>query len=77
MLRFAASRPGRLLGRALAASARVEDPGIRWRIAEGPFFDDQVATLRIRGRGPELDVCTTVAGEPGPALEWVCRQRLA
>jgi hypothetical protein len=77
VLRFAASRPGRVVGRALAATARVEDPGIRWRVTDGPYFDNQVATLRIRGRALELDIDKTVAADPEPALERVCRRRLA
>jgi hypothetical protein len=77
VLRFAASAPGRALGRALAAAARVEDPGIRWRVTDGPYFDNQVATLRIRGRALEVDIDKTVAGDRDPDLERVCRRRLA
>jgi hypothetical protein len=77
VLRFAASRAGRGIARALAATARVEDPGIRWRITDGPYFDNQVATLRIRGRALEVDIDKTVAGDPDPELERVCRRRLA
>ena len=77
VLRFASSRPGELVGRALAAAARVEDPGIRWRVTDGPYFDNQVATLRVRGRTLEVDIDKTAAGDPGPRLERVCRRRLA
>ncbi len=77
VLRFADSRAGQIIGRALAASARVEDPSIRWRVTEGPHFDNQVATLRIRERHLELDIDKTVAGGPPPELERVCRRRLA
>ena len=77
VLRFAASRPGRAIGRALAGAARVEDPGVRWRLTDGPFFDNQVASLRIRGRSLEVDIDKTLAGDPEPELERVCRRRLA
>src|SRR5215208_1962660 len=77
VVRFAASRPGRAIGRALAATARVEDPGIRWRVTDGPYFDNQVATLRVRGHSLEVDIDKTVAGEPDSRLERVCRRRLA
>ena len=77
VLRLAASQPGRVVGRALTASAHVEDPGIRWRVTDGPYFDNQVATLRVRGRSLEVDIDKTVAGEPDPRLERVCRRRLA
>jgi hypothetical protein len=77
VLRFAASRPGRTLGRILAATARVEQPTISWRVTDGPYFDNQVVSLRIRGRGLELDIDKTVPGEPHPRRERVCRERLA
>jgi hypothetical protein len=77
VLRLAASRPGRAVARALAGAARVEDPGIRWRLTDGPYFDNQVATLRIRGRALEVDIDKTRAGDPHPELERVCRRRLA
>jgi hypothetical protein len=77
VLRFAASPPGRALARALAGAARVEDPGVRWRLTDGPYFDNQVATLRIRGRTLEVDIDKTLAGDPEPELERVCRRRLA
>lgn len=76
LLRFSASAAGRTTGRALAATARVEDPGIRWRVTDGPYFDNQVATLRIRGRHLEVDIDKTIAGDPHPELERVCRRRL-
>jgi hypothetical protein len=77
VLRFAASRSGRAIGRALAGATRVEDPGIRWRVTDGPYFDNQIATLRIRGRALEIDIDKTVAGDPHPRLERVCRRQLA
>jgi hypothetical protein len=77
VLRFAASRPGRVIAHALAAASRVEEPEIRWRLTDGPYFDNQVATLRIRGRALELDIDKTVAGDPDPDLQRVCRRRLA
>jgi hypothetical protein len=76
VLRFAASPAGRAVGCALAAAARVEDPGIRWRVTDGPYFDNQVATLRIRGHELEVDIDKTVPGDPHPELERVCRRRL-
>jgi hypothetical protein len=76
VLRFVASRPGRAVGRALAAAAHVEDPGIRWRVTDGPYFDNQIATLRVRGRALEIDIDKTVAGDPHPRLERVIRRQL-
>ncbi len=50
MIEVARSRPAAALTRLLAAAAGVEDPGIRWRLSEGPCFDNQVATLKLDGR---------------------------
>lgn len=49
-VRLAATRPAEALGRWLAVAAGVKDPGIRWRFAEGPYFDNQVATLSLEDR---------------------------
>jgi hypothetical protein len=49
-VRLAATRPAETFGRRLARAAGVEDPSIRWRFAEGPYFDNQVATLSLEGR---------------------------
>jgi hypothetical protein len=76
VLRFAASRPGQAIGRALMASARCSPPDIRWRVTDGPYFDNQVATLRVRGRHLEADIEKTIAGDPDPELERVCTRRL-
>src|SRR3954469_9975157 len=77
IFRFAGSAAGRAVGRVLRASARVEAPDVRWRLTDGPYFDNQVATLRVRGRSLEVDIDKTVPGDPHPALERVCRRRLA
>jgi hypothetical protein len=75
-LRFAASPAAAAIGRALTASARCEQPDIRWRVNEGPFFDNQVCTLRVRGRHLEVDIDKTIAGDEDPELERVCSVRL-
>ncbi|HXS48032.1 MAG TPA: alkaline phosphatase D family protein [Solirubrobacterales bacterium] len=57
------SRPFTAAMRALSRSADAADPGLRWRLAEGPYFDNQVATLRIDGRDALLQLDKTVPGE--------------
>ena len=78
--RFTAS-PGcwrsRAVGRALTAATRVERPELSWRVTDAPYFDNQVATLRIRGQALEVDIDKTAAGEPDPELHRVCSRRLA
>jgi hypothetical protein len=49
--------------RGLARLAGAPDPGIRWRLLEGPYFDNQVATLRLDGREVLARLDKTVAGE--------------
>jgi hypothetical protein len=40
-----------LVTRALARAARVAPPSVRWRyVHEKPWFDNQVATLVLKGR---------------------------
>jgi hypothetical protein len=57
------TRPFTAAMRALAGSAGASDPGLRWRLAEGPYFDNQVATLRLDGREALMQLDKTVPGE--------------
>jgi len=57
------TRPFIAAMRGLADAAGVSDPGLRWRLAEGPYFDNQVATLRLDGRRAEMQLDKTVPGE--------------
>jgi hypothetical protein len=51
IMKTAASRGGMLVTRALARAARVAPPSVRWRyVHEKPWFDNQVATLVLKGR---------------------------
>jgi len=60
--------------RALACSAGVRRPTVRWRKLAGPYFGNAVATLEHRGRGAEVMIeGTTSDGH----LREVARQRLA
>jgi phosphodiesterase/alkaline phosphatase D-like protein len=48
---------------ALAKAAGAEDPGIHWRLLDGPYFDNQVATLHIDGRHATMRLDKTVPGD--------------
>jgi hypothetical protein len=48
---------------ALAKAAGAEDPGIRWRLREGPCFDNQVANLHIKGRTATMRLDKTTPGD--------------
>ena len=39
---------------ALARAVGVKDPGIRWRFSEGPYFDNQVATVSMDDRSASM-----------------------
>jgi len=78
MVRFAATPAGEKIGRALARTAGAHDPDIRWRFTEGPFFDNQVATLALDGRTASLKLEKT-EGDPDDdarRLETVFERRL-
>jgi PhoD-like phosphatase len=47
---FAAKKGGTGIGRALARSVRLPEPPLRWHIAKGPWFDNNLATLEAEGR---------------------------
>jgi hypothetical protein len=49
MVRFASGRAGHAVGSLLCRAAGVPRARIRWRIDEGPWFDNQVATLALDG----------------------------
>ncbi len=60
--------------RALARSAGVQRPAVRWKKLAGPYFGNAVATLEHRGRGAEVMIeGITSDGR----LREVARQRLA
>jgi hypothetical protein len=63
VVRAGFSRPFGALARGLAHAAGAPDPGIRWRLLEGPYFDNQVATVRLDGREAIVRLDKTVAGE--------------
>ncbi len=78
VIRAGFSRPFTAITRGLAQLAGVPDPGIRWRLLEGPYFDNQVATLRLDGRQAIARLDKTVAGkEDERSLEKSFERRIA
>jgi PhoD-like phosphatase len=73
------SRPFELVTRALARAAGVRRPAVSWRmVGDGPWFDNQVATLSIDGRaiGMRLEKAVPV-DETSARLEKVLDTQLA
>jgi hypothetical protein len=65
------------VARGLSHLSGAPDPGIRWRPLEGPYFDNQVGTLRLDGRRAIARLDKTVAGEEDEqALEKTFERRL-
>jgi PhoD-like phosphatase len=79
VIRIGMSRGLEAFARALARSAGVADPGVRWRmIGDGPWFDNQVATLEIDGRRIAMRLEKAVPVDRSSArLERVLDHRLA
>jgi hypothetical protein len=78
VIRTAFSAPFSRLTAGLAKLAGAEDPGIRWRLLDGPCFDNQVATLRIDGRSASMRLDKTIPGDRDQqALECSFERRLA
>ena len=46
--RFAFSRAAERIGRVLARSVRLPKPRLSWRMKNGPYFENEVATLELR-----------------------------
>jgi hypothetical protein len=78
-IRLGATRPVAATARLLARAARVRRPAIRWRLAAGPWFDNEIATLTIDGRHLEVAFERALEGDDPtePVLETVYERRLA
>jgi hypothetical protein len=62
--RVAWSRPVWALTRALARAAGAKDPEIGWRFLDGPYFDNQVASVTLDGRASRMKLEKTQPGDP-------------
>jgi hypothetical protein len=71
-------RGAAVVTRALARAAGVSDPEIGWRFLEGPYFDNQVATLTLDGRSARMKLEKTMPGDARErTLETSFERRLA
>jgi hypothetical protein len=78
VIRIGFSRPFKAAMRALARAAGTEEPGMSWRLTDGPYFDNQVATLRFDGREASIKLDKTIEGEDAQReLECVFERRLS
>jgi hypothetical protein len=76
-IRIGMSRPAERVAAALARAAGVAEEPLSWTIEEGPWFDNQVATIEIDGRNAWMVLDKTVNPPDGPPrLERVMRRQL-
>jgi hypothetical protein len=66
VIRLTLTRPVIELARMLAHAAGVRDPRFGWRFVEGPYFDNQAATLVLDGPTATVVLDKTVADEDRP-----------
>jgi hypothetical protein len=61
-------RLDRLDRAALARAAGVPDPSVRWRlVGDGPWFDNQVASLHVDGRRMDFELEKAMPDDDGGA----------
>jgi hypothetical protein len=78
VIRIGFSRPFTAAMHALARAAGATEPGLDWKLRDGPYFDNQVATIRLDGREARMKLDKTVEGEEGERrLESVFERSLA
>ncbi len=75
--RFAASAPGRLVGRVLARSARLAPPAVEWDMTTGPLVGNGLGSLRLQGRSAHLTLSAARLRGETSVLEDVHQERLA
>jgi hypothetical protein len=67
-----------LIAAALARLAGAPRPNARWRVLEGPHFDNQVATLELSGRTGKMRLEKTIRDRgPEQRLERTFERRIA
>jgi hypothetical protein len=78
VIRAGFGKPFTQVAAALAKLAGAEDPGIRWRLLDGPCFDNQIATLHLDGRQASMRLDKTDPGDRDEqSLETSFERRLA
>jgi hypothetical protein len=76
--RLAGTRVSGLIGTAVAALAGAHLPGMSWRVTEGPWFANMIATLEFDGRAARIRFDQATADRSGePSLSAVAEARLS
>jgi hypothetical protein len=78
MARSGASRPAERAARWIAHRAGVKDPPFGWELVQKPTFDNQFATLELKGRKARMKIERTVPGDwQNPKLDVTLERELA
>ena len=78
MIDFAWSRTGSAIARTVARLAGVRPPEIDWRLVEGPYYDNQFATLVLDGRSATIMLDRAVSDDgKTPRIERCFERRVA
>jgi PhoD-like phosphatase len=72
--RFAFTRTAERIGAVVGRSVRLPNPPLSWRMKHGPYFENELATLELRGRDASLRLERTPRREL--RLDHVLEQRL-
>jgi hypothetical protein len=77
MAKLGASKPMELVARAIARTAGVKPPSIKWKLVQSPTFDNQFATIEIKGRDAKMKIEKTVPGDwKSPKLDVTLEREL-
>jgi hypothetical protein len=77
-IKFAMTSGAELVGRGLARAAGVQEESLTWAIDDGPWFENQLATLHLDGKRCTFELEQALGGgEDLPTLEQVAIRRLA
>jgi hypothetical protein len=75
--RLASAKVSGAIGTAVAKLAGARVPRLRWRITDGPWFDNMIATLTYAGPRAAVRFDRAVATDDGPRLDPVLEDDLA
>ena len=75
---LARSAPGGLIGTVVARLAGARAPAIRWRVTEGPWYENMISVLEFRDRRASVRFDRAAVGTSGtPRLTTACETRLS
>ena len=77
VVRMLASRTAGRITRLMARAAGIPDPAVRWRLAAGPLFDNQVGTIETDGRRCRIRIEKVDTAAERPRLSTTITHRLA